>query len=148
MNSAIISAGSNINPDVNLKQARQILQNELHVAACAQTLTTKPIGFADQPDFINTAFLIHTEFDRALLAAYLKNVEARLGRVSTQNKFGPRTMDLDIVVFNGAITDPDVFERAFLRELILELMPELQGTFSLLDMKGKNHGAGNQGDPL
>ena len=148
MNSAIISVGSNINPEANLKQARQILENELHIAACAQMLTTKPVGFADQPDFINTAFLILTDLEQAPLAAYLKNVEARLGRVRTGNKYGPRTIDLDIAVFNGAITDPDVFERDFLRELILELMPELQGNFSLLDMKGKNHGAGNQGHPV
>jgi 2-amino-4-hydroxy-6-hydroxymethyldihydropteridine diphosphokinase len=148
MNTAIISAGSNINPENNLKQAREILQKELRVAACAQMLRTEPVGFANQPGFINTAFLIHTDLDRASLAAYLKGVETRLGRVRTVNRFGPRTIDLDIAVFNATITDPDVFERAFLRELILELMPEMQGTFSLLDMKGKNHGAGNQGDPV
>jgi 2-amino-4-hydroxy-6-hydroxymethyldihydropteridine diphosphokinase len=148
MNTAIISAGSNINPEANLKQARQILANELHVAACAQTLRTKPIGFADQPDFLNTAFLIVTDLEQAPLAAYLKSVEARLGRVHTPNKFGPRTIDLDIAVFNGKVTDGDVYERDFLRELILELMPELQNNISLLDKKGKNHGAGNQGRPV
>jgi 2-amino-4-hydroxy-6-hydroxymethyldihydropteridine diphosphokinase len=109
MNSAIISAGSNINPEINLKLAREILQKELHVAACAQILRTEPVGFADQPEFINTAFLIHTNFDKTSLAAYLKGVETRLGRVRTVNKFGPRTIDLDIAVFNGTIPDPDVF---------------------------------------
>jgi 2-amino-4-hydroxy-6-hydroxymethyldihydropteridine diphosphokinase len=148
MNTAVISAGSNINPEANLKQARQILANELHVMASAQTLTTKPIGFADQPDFINTAFLILTNLEQAPLAAYLKSVEARLGRVHTPNKFGPRTIDLDIAVFNGKVIDNDVYEREFLQKLILELMPELQGNFSLLNMKGKNHGAGNQRDPV
>jgi 2-amino-4-hydroxy-6-hydroxymethyldihydropteridine diphosphokinase len=126
MNTVIISAGSNINPEVNLKQARQILQNELHVAACAQTLTTKPIGFADQPDFINTAFLILTDLEQAPLAVYLKSVEARLGRIHTPNKFGPRTIDLDIAVFNGKVIDNDVYERDFLQDLILELAPEMK----------------------
>lgn len=148
MNSVIISAGSNINPAANLKQAAQILESELHVAGCAHTLTTKPVGFADQPDFINTAFLIQTDLELAPLAAYLKNVETRLGRVRTANKSGPRTIDLDIVVFNGKVIDNDVYERGFLQKLILELMPELQRNFSLLDMKGKNHGAGNQGRPV
>jgi 2-amino-4-hydroxy-6-hydroxymethyldihydropteridine diphosphokinase len=130
MNTAIISAGSNINPEDNIKKAGEILRKELHVAACARLLNTKPVGFTDQPDFINTAFLVHTDLDRASLSAYCKGVESRLGRVRSANKFGPRTIDLDIAVFNGAITDPDVFERDFLRELILELMPELQGSFS------------------
>jgi 2-amino-4-hydroxy-6-hydroxymethyldihydropteridine diphosphokinase len=129
MNTVIISAGSNINPEANLKQARQILANELHVMASAQTLTTKPIGFADQPDFINTAFLILTNLEQAPLAAYLKSVEARLGRVRTKNKFAPRTIDLDISVFNGKVTDNDVYERDFLQELILELAPEMKKAF-------------------
>jgi 2-amino-4-hydroxy-6-hydroxymethyldihydropteridine diphosphokinase len=148
LNTAIICAGSNINPEDNIKKAGEILLKELDVPACARLLRTKPVGFTDQPDFINTAFLVRTGLEHAALAEYLKSVETRLGRVRTGNKFGPRTIDLDIAVFNGVITDPDVFERDFLRELILELMPELQGNFSLLDMKGKNHGAGNQGRPV
>jgi 2-amino-4-hydroxy-6-hydroxymethyldihydropteridine diphosphokinase len=148
MNTAIISAGSNINPEVNLKLAGKILQNDLFHVTCAQNLQTEPVGFADQPDFINTAFLVQTDLEQAQLEAYLKTVEARLGRVRTPNRYGPRTIDLDIVVFNGAITDPDVLERAYLRKLTLELMPELQEIFSQLDMKGKNHGAGNQGYPV
>lgn len=126
MNSAIISVGSNINPEANLKQARQILENELHIAACAQTLTTKPVGLTGQPDFFNTAFLIQTDLELAPLAAYLKSIEARLGRVRTGNKFGPRTIDLDIAVFNGKVIDNDVYERDFLQDLILELAPEMK----------------------
>ncbi len=125
MNNAIISAGSNIDPASNIDKAEDLLRRDLKVVACAGRLTTKPVGYADQPDFVNTAFQVETALDAAALSAYLKGVESSLGRVRTSNKFGPRTIDLDIVVFNGTIVDEDVYERDFLASLVLELSPEL-----------------------
>lgn len=147
MNTAVISAGSNIYPDIHLEKAKAVLQQGLRLTACAKRLTTKPVGFVDQPDFVNTAFLVETDMDQPSLRSFLKKVEARLGRVRTPNRFGPRTIDLDIVVFNGEIIDHDVFERDFLREMTLELMPELLHFFSP-SPKGKNHASGNQGRPV
>jgi 2-amino-4-hydroxy-6-hydroxymethyldihydropteridine diphosphokinase len=129
MNTVVISAGSNINPHENLSKAEELLRRELRVLACAGRLVTKPVGFADQPDFVNTAFLVETALDMVSLKAYLKSVEASLCRVRGPEKSGPRSIDLDIAVFNGSIVDEDVFERDFLRKLILEVAPQMKNRF-------------------
>ena len=126
MNTAVISAGSNINPHENLFKAEELLRRELRVLACAGRLVTKPVGFSDQPDFVNTAFLVETALDMPSLNAYLKSVETSLGRVRGPEKSGPRSIDLDIAVFNGTVVDEDVFERDFLRKLILEVAPQMK----------------------
>ncbi len=126
MNTVIISAGSNIDPFANLDKAEDFLKEELRIVACAKRLTTTPVGFLDQPDFVNTVFLVETDHDPASLKSFLKGVEARLGRTRGPSRFGPRSIDLDIVVFNGAIVDEDVYQREFLRRLILEVSPELE----------------------
>jgi 2-amino-4-hydroxy-6-hydroxymethyldihydropteridine diphosphokinase len=125
MNTALIGVGSNINPQVNIDRAEQLLKQKLHFVACASRLQTKPLGFAAQPDFINSAFLIETEFDEAELKLFLKATEKLLARVRGPNKNGPRTIDLDILVFNSEIVDDDVYERDFLRKLIAEVFPDL-----------------------
>ena len=126
MNFAIISAGSNINPEENLEKARTVFQKEQRLVASAIPRATKPVGFAEQPDFLNTVFFIETGLDVTSLNTYCKAVERRLGRVRGPNKFGPRAIDLDIAVFNGAVIDNDVYEREFLRDLILEVAPGMK----------------------
>ncbi len=128
MNTVVISAGSNMDPLANLDKAEDLLKEQLRILACAKRLTTGPLGFLDQPDFVNTAFLAETDLDAASLKSFLRGVEDRLGRVRGPNKYGPRTIDLDIAVFNGEIVDHDVVERDFLRELVLEVAPELKGS--------------------
>jgi 2-amino-4-hydroxy-6-hydroxymethyldihydropteridine diphosphokinase len=60
--------------------------------------------------------------DRPAFEAYLKDLEARLGRVRTENKFGPRTIDIDVVVWNGEIVNEDYYTRDFVRNAVDELM--------------------------
>jgi 2-amino-4-hydroxy-6-hydroxymethyldihydropteridine diphosphokinase len=55
----------------------------------------------------------------------LKELESKLGRVNTDNRYGPRTIDLDILVWNGEVVDEEVYEREFLRKSIKELLPDL-----------------------
>jgi 2-amino-4-hydroxy-6-hydroxymethyldihydropteridine diphosphokinase len=126
MNTALISAGSNLNPAQNIKKAKVYLSRKFSQIAFSKNRITKPVGFVDQPDFINAAFYIKTKKDRRALKLFLREVEDRLGRIRTANKFGPRTIDLDIVVWNGKVVDEDVCTRDFLKELIVEMMPEMQ----------------------
>ena len=58
------------------------------------------------------------------LRDWLKQVEDQLGRKRIE-KFGPRTIDLDIVVWNDKIVDADVYERDFLRNAIQQIFPEI-----------------------
>lgn len=94
---------------------------------------TEPWGVTDQPSFLNAAAELETtESARALLDRLLA-VERRLGRVRDGTRFGPRTIDLDLLVFGdeqieeGALTvpHPRLAERLFVLEPLAELAPEL-----------------------
>ena len=125
MTQAVLSLGSNIDAETNIAQAVKRIGTRHDVLGQSVLRTTAPLGFADQPDFLNGALLIETGMSRSNLRAWLKSLEADLGRVRTTNKNGPRTIDLDIVVWNGRIVDPDVHERDFLHDAVRELCPEL-----------------------
>ena len=56
----------------------------------------------------------------------LKDIEYTLGRKKNDHAFGPRTIDLDILVWNGQITNKDFFERKFVQEAVLEIFPDLK----------------------
>ena len=125
MNIAVISVGSNIDPEANIEKARALLAREHELLGESAFVRTKPIGYRKQPDFVNGAFLVCTALDREGLERNLKEMEKKLGRVKTGIKFGPRAIDLDIVVWNGEVVDRDFYERGFVRKACCELLPEL-----------------------
>jgi 2-amino-4-hydroxy-6-hydroxymethyldihydropteridine diphosphokinase len=124
VNRAIVGVGSNIEPRSNIVKAKEILLKEQHLVKESEFVTTSPIGFANQPDFINGAFMVDTELPLAGFKAYLKDIETRLGRVRDGNKNGPRTIDLDIIVWNGEIVNGDYYERDFVKKAVEELLGE------------------------
>lgn len=123
MNQAIIGLGSNIDPQKNIANARKILSEQFALISESAFIQTKPVGYADQDDFINGAVLLTTKLDENGLKQKLKAIEKHLGRTASQIKSGPRSIDLDILVFNGKIVDPDVYTRDFLQNSIRELLP-------------------------
>ena len=125
MNTAIIAVGSNIQPEENIRLVKEIIAKEMELLAESTWLWTKPIGFTDQPDFLNGAILVRTELRLEDLKDWLTAIEERLGRVRTKNRYGPRTMDLDIAVWNGRVLDDEVYHRDFLKSAIKELLPDL-----------------------
>lgn len=120
-NSAVISIGSNIEPEQNIAKAVAILAEKAAVTAMAPHMVTKPIGIADQPDFVNTLVRISTNLPMPELNAFLKMAEDRVGRDRSRPKFGPREVDLDILEWNGTIVDDDYHQRPFLQELYMRL---------------------------
>jgi len=125
MKTAIISLGSNIDPDTNIPRAISLLSKSLHVLKQSTFLKTKPIGFRKQPDFTNGAVLIQTSLGKKKLRELLKTIEKKQGRVHLNNKSGPRTIDLDILAWDGKVIDPDFHTRPFLRQAASELIPDL-----------------------
>jgi 2-amino-4-hydroxy-6-hydroxymethyldihydropteridine diphosphokinase len=126
MNRAVISVGSNIEPEKHVRWARQRIAEELKLVAESEFVETEPIGRPDQPNFLNGAFLVETSRSRDELEAWLKSLEQELGRVKQADKYGPRTIDLDLVVWNDAVVHPDVYEREFLRKAVRQLLPHLE----------------------
>ena len=70
--------------------------------------------------------LLETPVTQERLAKELKAIEQQLGRRESADKFAPRTIDLDIVVFNGEVTHQDFYSRDFLKTAILEVLPTLK----------------------
>lgn len=118
----IIGVGSNIEPEKNITLAEYTLANKFNFIAKSNFIKTAPIGYTDQDDFINGAFKIETDLNREALRKELKNIEDKLGRVRTENKNGPRTIDLDIAVYDGIIIDDDYYKRDFLKKSIDQLL--------------------------
>ncbi|MBN1764268.1 MAG: 2-amino-4-hydroxy-6-hydroxymethyldihydropteridine diphosphokinase [Sedimentisphaerales bacterium] len=125
MNQAIIAVGANIAPEENIARAEDILKIEHTFLAGSDFVKTAPRGFPDQDDFLNGAFCIQTDMELEALRCYLKNVEARLGRIRTSNKNGPRTIDLDVVVFNGAIVDEDYYRYDFVKNAVEDIRTKI-----------------------
>ena len=98
---------------------------EQTIKAVSSFSVTSPVGFTEQADFLNGVVLVSTELDYCSLVQYNKDIESKLGRVKTDNKNGPRKIDLDIIVFNGKVVDDDYYSRDFLRKSVMELMPEI-----------------------
>lgn len=121
-NTAIISIGSNIDAESNIEKMLVLLGQEVKILKVSLLVKTKPIGIENQPDFTNGAVKIGTYLDKENLNRLLKCIEDKLGRDRTVAKFGPRTIDLDILVWNGDIVDKDYYSRNFLRHSVDELL--------------------------
>ena len=124
----VIGLGSNIDPEANLEQAVQELKSRFKVSKRSQWTRTKPIGIQDQPDFYNGALLMETELEQQSLKKELKRIEDILGRDRSLPKFGPRTIDLDILIWNKKVVDEDYYVRDFLRKGVEEIIPDLKLT--------------------
>ncbi|SFK16643.1 2-amino-4-hydroxy-6-hydroxymethyldihydropteridinediphosphokinase [Nitrosomonas aestuarii] len=120
-NVCIIGIGSNIDPKKNIQAALTTLKREVDVQSTSKWVKTVPIGIASQNDFINGAVKVRTVMSREAFKSYLKKLESRLGRDRTLPKFGPRVIDLDIIVWNDEIVDDDYYTRAFVRNAVHEL---------------------------
>ena len=118
----IIGIGSNIEPEQNIAAALHFLRQEQEFVSVSSMIKTSPIGIPDQPDFQNGAAKILTTMVMTDFKSYLKDIENRLKRDRKAPKFGPRTIDLDIVIWDGEIIDPDYYSRDFLRVLIDEIL--------------------------
>jgi 2-amino-4-hydroxy-6-hydroxymethyldihydropteridine diphosphokinase len=121
MNAVIIGIGSNIDAESNISKMLEILREHVEIVKVSEMIKTKPIGIENQPDYTNGAVKISTELNNEDLTVLLKAIENELGRDRTVPKFGPRTIDLDIVVWNGEIVDNDYYTRDFLQKSVSEL---------------------------
>ena len=121
MNIVIIGIGSNINAESNISKMMEILRGKVELVKVSAMIQTKPIGIENQPDYTNGAVKIRTKMNEHDLNILLKSIEDQLGRDRTVQKFGPRCIDLDIVVWNGEIVDDDYYTRDFLQKSVAEI---------------------------
>jgi 2-amino-4-hydroxy-6-hydroxymethyldihydropteridine diphosphokinase len=135
MNIAYVALGANIgDPKATLLAAFAALANlpESRLARCSSLYLTAPVGLHNQPDFINAVALLETTLAPEALLDALFDIEARFGRVR-RDRNGPRTLDLDLLLYNDAELDlprltlphPRLHLRAFVLLPLAELAPEL-----------------------
>jgi 2-amino-4-hydroxy-6-hydroxymethyldihydropteridine diphosphokinase len=132
---AYIGIGSNLGDKVRQceKAIFELLKIDGHVLLAQSSFyKTKPIGFTRQDWFINSVIKIKTDLEPKELLRELKEVEAQLGRRTTF-RWGPRTIDLDILLFDNAevrteelqIPHPSMQERQFVLLPLIEIDPDL-----------------------
>jgi 2-amino-4-hydroxy-6-hydroxymethyldihydropteridine diphosphokinase len=132
---AYVGLGANIGPrEVTLLRAVDLLaaSTGVDVVAVSQLRETEPVGVVDQPLFLNGAVRVETTLPARALLDLLLEIERSLGRVRAE-RWGPRTVDLDLLVYGRERIDepglrvphPRVHERAFALEPLAELDPEL-----------------------
>ena len=125
-NEVVIALGSNIDPEANLELAVVELNSRFKVSKRSQWIRTKPIGIQNQPDFYNGALLLETILSIESLKQELKSVEDLMGRDHSLPKFGPRVIDLDILIWNREVIDNDYYKRDFLRKGVEEILPNFE----------------------
>lgn len=115
-----------------LNHAVQAIQKlSLTPVKCSAVYETRPVGFVEQPDFLNMVVRMTTHSSAQVLLADLLNVETVFGRVR-EIRFGPRTLDLDILLYDSEyicfnhlqIPHPRMWERAFVLVPLADLVPD------------------------
>lgn len=117
-----IGIGSNIDPERNISAALFFLRRDHELISVSSLTTTAPIGITDQADFLNGAAKVATAMEIDEFRHYLKGIEDKLKRDRSAPKYGPRTIDLDIVKWDERIIDQDYYNRDFLRAAVDEIL--------------------------
>jgi 2-amino-4-hydroxy-6-hydroxymethyldihydropteridine diphosphokinase len=133
---AFIAVGANIEPERHIEAALALLHEETRVVASSTFYRTDPIGGPDQPPFINGVWLLETNVAPAAIRnEWLRPIESGLGRRRTEDKFAPRTIDLDLVLYDDwTIDDGDVrlphpdLQRPFVYIPVMELLAGVSAT--------------------
>ena len=129
--------GANVGrPRETIAAALALLEQEsdIELVAVSTLRETDPVGYEEQPRFLNGVVELATKLSPQVLLARLLAIETRLGRVRGQGpRFGPRTIDLDLLLYGEQKVDepgltlphPRMHERRFVLEPLAELDPAL-----------------------
>ena len=146
MTLAYVGIGANLGPrEETLRRAVELLgrADGVEVVGVSELRETDPVGVVDQPPFLNGAVSVETTLSPRALLDLLLEIERSLGRVRGE-RWGPRVVDLDLLVYGIEVLDepglhvphPRLHERRFALEPLAEMNPELEipgrGTVSAL----------------
>jgi GTP cyclohydrolase I len=132
---ALISLGSNIDPERNLPQAMSMLSRRpgIRLRAASSIYESAAVGAsAPQPAYLNAAVLVETDLQPQALKMALRSIEAALGRVRTADKYAPRPIDLDIALYGrqtlgadgGSALEPEILRYPHVAVPLAEVAPD------------------------
>lgn len=134
MNTAYIGLGTNIEPRKKYLDEALEQMKKASITICKQSSVyeTAPVGYADQADFLNMVIEAKTSLSSFSLLDRLQEIERMLGR-KREIRYGPRTIDLDILLYNQENSEierlilphPRMAERAFVLIPLKEIAPDL-----------------------
>ena len=136
MTLAYVGLGANLGDrEAMLRSALEQLRAEpgIRVTAVSAFRDTTPVGLRDQPRFLNAAAAVETDLAAREFLDRLLGIERRLGRTRDGPRFGPRTIDLDLLLYGEEEIDepglhvphPRLHERLFALEPLEDLDPDL-----------------------
>lgn len=137
MNTAIIAFGSNLeNPQQQILDAAQYIARlpEIHAFALSPLYRTTPVGYIDQPDFINAVAKIQTDILAEDLLIILQKIEKIFGRTRSFRN-APRTLDLDIIDYANQSIQTKTLElphpRAHLRGFVMHPLANIDPNYTI-----------------
>jgi 2-amino-4-hydroxy-6-hydroxymethyldihydropteridine diphosphokinase len=133
---AYVGLGANLGDrEATIRGAVEALDGEdgIAVVAVSSLRETEPVGVGEQPEFLNGAAVVETTLSARDLLERLLEIEQRFGRVRIPGEHGPRTLDLDLLLYGDetidepglAVPHPRLHERRFVLEPLAELAPGL-----------------------
>ncbi len=131
---AYIGLGSNLdNPSAQIKRARQAIAAQAGISerAFSSLYRSAPMGPQDQPDYINAVMAVATEYTPFELLKALQAIEQEAGRVRGGERWGPRTLDLDLLLYGRCcmrteeliLPHPGLAKRPFVLYPLAEIAP-------------------------
>ena len=123
---AYLNLGSNIQPETYLVRAVELLHEYGEVLKVSSAWKSRSVG-AEGPNYLNACVLFKTDVMQVeLKESIIRPIEAQLGRKRSDNKFSPRTIDIDIVLFDDKPYNDKFWRFAFVIVPLAEIHPEYQ----------------------
>jgi 2-amino-4-hydroxy-6-hydroxymethyldihydropteridine diphosphokinase len=127
---AYVAIGSNVEPERNVPRAIAKLEREFAPVALSPAYSNRAVGF-EGADFVNLVAALATELSLQELVARLRRIEALCGRPADSPKWGPRTIDLDILLYGDLVSSdpkvprPDLLKRSYMLRPLADIAPHV-----------------------
>ena len=128
-----VSVGSNVNPEENVTRALRLLDEEIGIRGISTFYRTPALNRPKDPSFLNGVVEVGDALGPFELKASLQRIERALGRERGSDRYAPRTLDLDLILYGDRVLSsdalmlphPDIRDRPFVAIPLLELAPDL-----------------------
>lgn len=127
---AYLNLGSNIQPETNLLKAVELLSKHGEILKTSSVWESEAVG-TQGPNYLNVCILFRSGYTQNELKEQVtRRIEAQLGRQRSADKYSPRSMDIDVVLFDDDPAQADLWELAYVVVPLAEIHPEYRNPVS------------------